>query len=189
MHFLNEIDKAVFYFLNVSLANPLFDWLMPLVTNKITWVPLWLVLIIGLLWKGGKKGRWVLLLAVLAVASADITVSRLLKPLFGRIRPCNALQDVHLLVKKSRAFSMPSAHAANFFALAAVFSYFFRKYQLIFWLLASLVAYSRVAVGVHYPLDVLAGAFCGALLAGLWIFIFKRWQLNRNPHLQSELFS
>lgn len=176
MDFLQELDSAIFLFFNVDLANPFFDWLMPFVTNKKTWFPVWVVVIVGLLWKGGKKGRWVVLIALLAVASADLGVYRVLKPLFGRIRPCNVLQDVHLLVRKSGGLSMPSSHAANFFAVATVFSYFYRKYQLVFWFLASLVAYSRVAVGVHYPFDIIGGAFAGMLFAGFWLFIFKRWR-------------
>ena len=69
---------------------------------------------------------------------------------------------------------MPSSHAANFFAVATVFSYFYRKYQWIFWFLASLVAYSRVAVGVHYPFDILVGAMSGVLFGAFWIYMFKK---------------
>ena len=69
---------------------------------------------------------------------------------------------------------MPSSHAANFFALATVFSYFYKKYQIIFWSLAALVAYSRVAVGVHYPFDVLVGAAVGYLCCTVWLMILKK---------------
>ncbi|MEJ2542483.1 MAG: phosphatase PAP2 family protein [Calditrichaceae bacterium] len=101
-------------------------------------------------------------------------VNRIMKPSFMRIRPCNVVEEVHLLVKNKTSKSMPSSHAANFFAVATVFSYFYRKYQWIFWFLASLVAYSRVAVGVHYPFDILIGAFSGALFAAFWIYMFKK---------------
>ena len=188
MDFLQELDVILFRFFNAELANPFFDWLMPIVTNKKSWFPVWLALIAGLLWKGGKRGRWALLIAMLAVATADLGVNRALKPLFERIRPCNLLQDVHLLVKKSRGLSMPSSHAANFFALATVFSYFYRRYQIIFWFLAALVAYSRVAVGVHYPFDILAGAFAGIIFAAFWLFLYQKFNLRINDKLKS-LFS
>ena len=172
---LNHIDSALFIFFNVHLANPVFDVIMPFVTDKHTWYPVWLVTIILLSWKGGTKGRWVVFIAIVAVATADLSVNRILKPLFHRIRPCNVVEGAHLLLGKKSSFSMPSSHAANFFTLATVFSYFYRKYQIIFWFLAALVAYSRIAVGVHYPFDVLVGSLLGLAIARGWIELFKNW--------------
>jgi undecaprenyl-diphosphatase len=83
-----------------------------------------------------------------------------------------ALPDVHLLVKMKTSFSMPSAHAANFFALATYFTYFYRRYKWWFYSAAFMVALSRVSVGVHYPFDIAAGALlgvlCALLVTGLW---------------------
>ncbi len=169
-----QIDVALFYFFNRQIANPLFDLVMPFVTNKYTWFPVWLAVLVLLSWKGGKRGRWSVLLALLAIALTEPLVNRLLKPLIERVRPCNALDNVHLLVRRSRGLSMPSSHAANFIALATVFSYFYRKYQIIFWSLAALVAYSRIAVGVHYPADVLFGAIVGYLCGKVWLLILKK---------------
>ncbi len=172
--FLQSIDTALFLFFNRDLANPLFDVLMPFITNKENWYPVWLIAIVLLIWKGGKRGRWAVLIVLLAAAVTDPLVIRILKPFFQRIRPCNAVEEVHLIVRKSRAYSMPSAHAANFFAAATVFSYFYRKYQWIFWTVATLVAYSRIAVGVHYPFDVLVGALVGVVVSILWILILRK---------------
>lgn len=174
LDFLHQLDTVLFIFFNANLANPVFDIIMPFVTYKQTWYPVWGIAIIGLLWKGGKKGRWIVLIVILAVASADLLVNRLMKPSFQRIRPCNVVEEAHLLLGKKSSKSMPSSHAANFFAVATVFSYFYRKYQWIFWFLASLVAYSRVAVGVHYPFDILVGAITGTVLALFWIYMFTR---------------
>ena len=174
LEYLEKIDTSLFYFLNVQLANPLFDVAMPFITNKYTWFPIWAVLIIGLLWKGGKRGRWAVFIAVLSVALADQLVNFVFKPYFHRIRPCNVVEGVHLLLNKKTSYSMPSSHAANFFAVAVVFSYFYRKYQIYFWFIAFLVAYSRVAVGVHYPFDILAGAICGIVFGLFWIIAFKQ---------------
>ena len=174
LEFLQSFDTTLFYFFNVQLANPVFDWLMPFITNKKTWYPVWAVTIILLVWKGGKRGRWAVIIALLAFGLAEPVVNRMLKPLIERIRPCNALEDVHLIVRRSKGLSMPSSHAANFFAVATAFSYFYRKYQWLFWFLAALVAYSRVAVGVHYPFDVLAGAMVGVLCASIWLLILKK---------------
>ncbi len=180
--FLAHLDTTLFVFFNVHLANPVFDVVMPFVTNKENWYPIWLITIILLLWKGGPKGRWVVLIVLLSVATSDLTVNRILKPLFHRIRPCNVVEGAHLLLGKKTSFSMPSSHATNFFAMATVFSYYYRKYQIIFWLLAALVAYSRIAVGVHYPFDVLVGSILGILIGYLWILIFKNILKNKNIH-------
>ncbi|MCB0281422.1 MAG: phosphatase PAP2 family protein [Calditrichae bacterium] len=175
LEFLNNIDTQLFLFLNVSIANPFFDVFMPFITNKWTWVPIWLVTIIGLLWKGGKEGKWIVLIAIISVSSADLVGHRLLKKNIKRIRPCNAIEQVHLTVKRTGSFSMPSNHAANFFALATVFSFFFRRYRFIFFFLAALVAFSRISVGVHYPFDALVGALIGMMLAGLVIKIYLKY--------------
>jgi len=174
-------DVALFYFFNVNLANPVFDVIMPIITNKWTWLPVWLAVIFGLLWKGGKRGRIALIIAILAVGSADAISHRVLKKNIQRIRPCNALENVHLTVNKTSSYSMPSNHAANFFALATVFSFYYRRFRGLFYSLAALVAYSRIAVGVHYPLDALAGAAVGTSLALLMIYIWyllaRKWPL------------
>jgi undecaprenyl-diphosphatase len=175
VEFLQSMDSALFYFINVTLANPVSDIVMPIITEKRSWYPLWGAVIILLLWKGGKTGRWIVLIALLSVACSDLFVNRIMKPSFQRIRPCNVVEAVHLLTGKKSSFSMPSSHAANFFALAMVFSYFFRKYQGAFWFLASLVAYSRIAVGVHYPFDVLVGALVGTGFSASWVFIYNRY--------------
>ncbi|MEJ2054439.1 MAG: phosphatase PAP2 family protein [Calditrichaceae bacterium] len=186
LDYLNHIDTVIFIFFNVKLANPVFDVIMPVITYRETWYPLWVIAIVGLLWKGGKKGRWVVLIAILAVGSADLMVDRIMKPAFHRIRPCNVVEEVHMLVGKKSSKSMPSAHAANFFALATVFSYFYRRYQWIFWFLASLVAYSRIAVGVHYPFDALVGAITGACLALFWILMLTK-VIKINGHVIVKL--
>lgn len=174
LEFFQNIDATLFLFFNRDLANPVFDVVMPFITNKYNWFPVWAILIILLLWKGGKRGRWAVLVALLAFGLAEPVVNRILKPLIQRIRPCKVLEDVHLLINCSSGKSMPSSHAANYFALATAFSYFYRKYQWIFWTLAASVAYSRIAVGVHYPFDVLVGALTGFLCGLVWILILKK---------------
>lgn len=184
LELLNQIDTTLFIFFNMQLANPVFDIVMPFVTYRQTWYPVWVVLTIGLLWKGGKKGRFVVLIAILSVALADQVVNQLLKPWFQRVRPCNVVEGVHLLLNKKTSHSMPSSHAANFFAVGTVFAYFYRKYQVIFWFFASLVAYSRVAVGVHYPFDILVGSFSGVLFAAFWIILFNKIKIKGKSLLE-----
>jgi len=168
-----DLDIQLFYFFNVTLQNAVFDWLMPFITKKIHWFPVWGIVIVLMTWKGGNEGRLILLFIIPLILLSDQLSSSILKPFFGRIRPCNALENINLLIGKSKAFSFPSSHAVNFFALAAYFGYYFRKYIWCFLLIAAMVAYSRVYVGVHYPFDVMAGALIGAGCAFVIIYLRK----------------
>jgi undecaprenyl-diphosphatase len=182
MDFISEIDTALFYFINVSLRNPVSDWFMPFITEKYHWFPVWGVTIIGLIWKGGKKGRLVVLLIIPVIFLSDQMSAHVLKPFFSRPRPCVTLPDVHLLVGMKRSLSFPSAHASNFFATATYFNYFYPKYRWWYFGAASLVAISRVSIGVHYPFDIIGGAILGAICAYfviyLWRGIVNIWKKN-----------
>ena len=140
-------DKAIFYWINSDWQNPVLDVVMPFITNFSHWrFPVFLLLLALIIW-GGKKGRWVVVLGVLAVGLSDFTSSQLLKPLFGRVRPCNVLPNVHLLVGCSKSFSFPSNHAVNFFSTALLFSYFYKKTGIFLFVVAILISLSRVMSG------------------------------------------
>jgi undecaprenyl-diphosphatase len=179
---LLSLDRALFYVLNGSLTHPFLDWLMPFVTNQEHWYPLLVGMWLALLIWGGRQGRIAAALIVVAVAASDQLSCSLLKPLVGRVRPCNALPPdrVRLLVSSSRAFSFPSAHAANSFAMATVVSWRLPRFAPLLFAVAALIAYSRVYVGVHYPLDVFAGAVLGMVvgkvLTRLGRSLDQRWR-------------
>jgi undecaprenyl-diphosphatase len=173
LEFLQKVDTWLFYFGNITLQNPLFDWLMPFITEKYHWFPVWGLLAVWLLWKGGRQGRIMVLLIIPIIFLSDQIASHVIKPLFARPRPCITLPDVHLLTNKKTSFSFPSSHAANFFAAAAFFSYFFRKYRWWFFAIATMVAYSRIYIGIHYPFDAIAGAFLGIFCAYLILYAWK----------------
>ena len=168
---LVAIDTALFVFLNSKLTHPVLDSVMPFITHQENWYPvligLWLALII---W-GGRRGRMAAVALVIAIALTDQISCSVIKPLVERVRPCNALSPTQcrLLVGRSSAWSFPSAHAANSFAMATVVSWRLGRFAPLFYLIAAAVAYSRVYVGVHYPLDALGGAVLGALLGHLSI--------------------
>ncbi len=178
---LVAIDTVLFVFLNTKLTHPVLDSVMPFVTHQENWYPvlvgLWLALII---W-GGRRGRMAAVALIIAIALTDQISCSVIKPLVGRVRPCNALTPAQcrLLVGRSSAMSFPSAHAANSFAMAAVASWRLGRFAPLFYFVAVVVAYSRVYVGVHYPLDALAGAVLGALLGqlaiGLVVGVRRRW--------------
>ena len=166
---ISSIDTSIFYLINHGLQNRLFDNIMPFITNFANFRIFALILAILLLIFGGKRGRVSVIMAVIAISLSDLFSSQIIKYTFLRIRPCNVLENVHLLVGCSSSFSFPSSHAANITSFAIILSYSYRKLILPLFLIAILVWLSRVYVGVHYPFDVLGGIFVGCFFSLLVI--------------------
>ena len=164
---LSELDRSLFFWVNQKTANPFFDALMPVITDLKLFLPLLIALCIALGWFGKRKGIVVVVCIVLAVALSDGISSHLIKPFVERLRPCVALEGVRMLIGKKTSFSFPSSHAANITAAAFVLSFFYRKALALAIIAAVLVSYSRIYVGVHYPLDVVSGFAVGLAMAAL----------------------
>ena len=182
-HFLESLNIKILFWINQSLSNPVFDFIMPILTNENYWVIPLIWLIVFLVFFQGKRGRIAIVILIVAVAVTDSVSAFILKPYFGRIRPSYDLVEyVNLLVPKGGKWSMPSNHAANIFALAVVLSFFYDKMKVPLFSLAVVIAFSRVYVGVHYPADVLVGGLFGYIMAWLvltlWV-ILKMRELKR----------
>jgi undecaprenyl-diphosphatase len=122
--------------------------------------------------------RWgVLLLTLVAVALADWAATAL-KAISDRPRPFVRYPEPKVLVPRPHDGSFPSGHAATSFAAATILSFAFPKAAPVFFVLAAAVAYSRVYVGVHYPLDVIAGAALGVLVATALLRLAKARRLS-----------
>jgi len=127
-----------------------------------------------LLFFGGKKGRVAVVVIAVAVGISDYTASSLIKPFVARIRPCNMLEGVNLLVSCTKAYSFPSSHASNIFALSTVLVYRYRRLLIPMAFITVLVCLSRVYLGLHYPSDVIAGGVCGVLYGSIVIFTYNQ---------------
>lgn len=138
---------------------------------------------VALAWKGGIRGRICVAMLLMVICVGDGWICNTIKHALQRPRPFVTLSDVHLLLGKGGSGSMPSSHAANWFAATMVTYIFYRRSWYILMPLAVLVSFSRIYNGVHYPSDVLAGAVLGAgyavaIVFGvdlLWSFIGRRW--------------
>jgi undecaprenyl-diphosphatase len=176
MEFLNLLkswDKDLFLFLN-GMHSPLWDYSMTLFTLTPTWLLFYATIIIIIVKKHGKKSLFILFAVALMILCAD-QFSGILKHTVQRLRPSNdpAFRDlVHVFFRKGGEFGFVSAHAANTFAIAMFTTLIFRnrKYTAFIFPWAVIIAYSRIYLGVHYPLDVICGAMLGA---GIGYGIYK----------------
>ncbi len=172
MEFLQSLDELLFHFINVTLSNSITDKVMPFITERNNWF-----IFYGLIWlylfiKGGARGRTAAMLILPLILISDQSAN-LIKPFFQRIRPCNVLQDVHMLINCSDSFAFPSNHAVNNFAAATLFSHFYPGMKYFLFTGAFIVSLSRVMCGVHYPFDIIAGALYGSALALILIYFWK----------------
>lgn len=176
MDTLIKIDHALFHFINDTIANPILNWIMPIVTNEnniaIPLVLFWLWLLLF----QGKRGKIAAILLLLTVALTDVIAAQIIKPWIGRIRPSHAMLDnINLLVSKGGKYGFVSNHAANTMAAATVIGYFYNKWKSVVITISIIVGFSRVYVGVHYPFDVLGGWLFGYVVAwgilSIWVIL------------------
>lgn len=186
LHLLNDIDLALFLLFNVALANPVTDVIMPILTDSDILRGSYGVAMVLCLWRGDARLRWLVVFSAITLTITDQTSANLIKHLIERPRPCHVLENINLLVGCGGGFSMPSAHAANAFGQAVLFSLHYRAVRPWLYIWAALIALSRVMVGVHYPGDSAVGAIigllAGALMAELF-FPFSRLVLKKRPAL------
>ena len=189
---LIHIDTEVLLAINGWHA-PWADTLMWTISARVTWIPLYLLLMGLLVWRFYKPVstsiKWlqkvpacVVMIVMLGVAVgvADFIASGILKDLVARPRPTRVpeLEGVLHLVNgyKSGTYGFVSSHAANTMALALLFSLIWRNkiatIGLMLWVAAN--CYSRIYLGVHYPTDILGGLIVGSLVAVLAYWVL-RW--------------
>ncbi|UCG26966.1 MAG: phosphatase PAP2 family protein [Bacteroidales bacterium] len=176
---LNTWDINLFLFLN-GMHSPFWDRIMWVITGKLTWLPLYLFMLAWLI----RDFRWKVLVLVLFIAAlitmSDQSSVHLFKEVFQRLRPCHNPQIsemVHIVRGKCGGqYGFISSHAANTFAIA-FFSLLLIKnryftFFIVLW--ASVVSYSRVYLGVHYPGDILCGALLGLILG---ILVYRGYRI------------
>ena len=174
-----EIDKQLLLFLN-SFHTGYLDTFMYTFSKVGVWIPFYLSVVYILFKSEGKKAIWIVLLLISGVVLAD-QLSGFMKDGFQRFRPSHdpAIQNFVHIVNNSRAglYGFVSSHAANTVGFAVLSSLFIRRqtYTIAALSWALITSYSRIYLGLHFPLDILGGALTGLFIALFLYFIYKKY--------------
>lgn len=179
--FINLFDFPVFKFINGVIANDLFNAVLPVLREKTTWYPLYFIIIAYAVYKFKFQSIPIVLCLVATAGVCDYSSAKIIKPLVERPRPCNETELEGFVETRAngcrRSYSFPSSHATNHFGLAMAIILCFgvrKRWKKFWWIWAGLIAFAQVYVGLHYPSDVIFGAWFGVLLG---YGVFKLFQL------------
>jgi undecaprenyl-diphosphatase len=184
-----NLNTEMFYFVNLGMDNSVLDVIMPLITNFGS-ILAWCIVCALVFVLGGATGRKVAIVGLAALFISNVAVV-LLKYLVAEPRPFLTLPNVELLVSENEIYSFPSGHTASSFAAATIFGLKYRlnlkgkAFRLIYPLLAfaAVIGFSRIYIGVHYPLDVVFGAAIGIISALLVLKIGDNILLDKMSHV------
>lgn len=181
---LVEWEREAFLWLN-DWHTPYGDAFFYLFTSSHTWMGVWLLLALLCFYKQpAKEGILVVIALLFSLLVCDQLTSHLIKPLCMRPRPTHypAIQGLVQVVYEYRGgqYGFVSGHSANYFSLAMFTSLLFRnrRYSFFIFLVAALIAYSRIYIGVHFITDVIPGAIIGMLIGSLAYYFYEKVRIG-----------
>lgn len=184
-----SLDKQLFVFLN-GLGSENYDNLWLFITKQINWLPFFIVVFYLLYKKVGWKNLGITLLFIAFLMLVCDQTANFFKNTVQRLRPCNdvELKEYIRIVKSSATFSFYSGHATNSIAAMTFIFMIIRrqyKYAFLLFLFPLIFAYSRIYLGLHFPLDILTGYVTG-ILFGLLFYKFYTLLQDKFPELKNN---
>lgn len=180
---ITQIDKELLIFLN-NLGSEQWDSFWFAITNQFNWSPLFALLLFLIFKKFGWKNGGLLLLFLILLITFSDQFTNFIKNTFERLRPCNTIEVIQYIRQfdyKPSGFSFYSGHAAS----SMTFTFFIIlllkrhvKYISFLILFPLLFGYSRIYLGVHYPLDIFVGYIAGLFFGYLFYLIQKKLKLT-----------
>lgn len=174
MSFLLNLDFNLFRIIN-SLPHSSFwdNFMIFFSVIGSTGFP-WLLILFGLLIFNFKANKKIILWGFLGLLIVSVLNEIILKPYFARPRPVHLIENIILVNQNPQGFSFPSGHAATSFFAALFLGLSFRRFLIPLIILASIISFSRVYLGYHYPLDILGGLLEGGIIG----FLLWRWRVK-----------
>lgn len=179
LEYIVELDKELLIFLN-NLGSEPWDKLWLYITYNWSFLPLYLGSIYLLFKTLGKRKGFIALITILLLFLFTSQMTQFAKHFFERPRPCRVeglWEQLRIVYDTCGRYGFFSAHASNSFGFAVIMGLILKQqYKNLIWILllwASIVAYSRIYVGVHYPLDIICGALLGVLSAFLFYQLYQ----------------
>lgn len=173
-YFLLTLDRQIFLVINHLPHGVLLDNFFLLLSGIGNFGIVWFVIGALVLWEEEVRDKKGLVALIISALTSIVTVDLLLKNLIHRLRPEFVLSQTLVIGDLVKSYSFPSGHAAFAFAGAFVLSRFHPKYKAWLYVLAILIAFSRIYLGKHFPSDVLGGAIIGTLVGNFSVLIVKR---------------
>ncbi|MGL4383093.1 MAG: phosphatase PAP2 family protein [Bacilli bacterium] len=169
MNYFQIIDN---YFENLMLLlrNPLLNKLMIFITSLGNIALVWILI---LLWLQRKHFNLTIIKNITIIFLTNTLIVEVIKRIVKRPRPYTT-DIITNLISIQNSYSFPSGHAASSFVMATLLSYYYKQYSLYFYILASLIAFSRLYVGVHYFSDILTGSILGLVVGHIGIALISK---------------
>jgi undecaprenyl-diphosphatase len=170
MKFIQSLDDLILMFIQNNMHNEFLDKIIPIFTALGNGALIWFVIAVILLFYKEYRKYGLIIIASLILCGLIGNIG--LKNIVGRLRPCDVNTSIKLLIARPTDFSFPSGHAMTSFTPAVLLMFMNKKIGSVALVLASIIAFSRLYLYVHYPSDVIAGVIIGSSLALVLVKIF-----------------
>ena len=181
---LLALDKEIFVYLN-NLGSVPFDDFWKIITEQIYWTPLFVSVFYCIQKKVGIKQLFLIIVFLALLITFTDQMTNLFKNAFQRLRPCNdpEIKNIIRIVIERKSPSFFSGHASNSMASTLFIYLIIRKYYnhtYLLFLFPLIFAYSRIYLGLHFPLDILSGYIFGLLTGFCFYKLYNYFYLKYN---------
>jgi undecaprenyl-diphosphatase len=167
MEYLQHIDRLLLSFFSEGIKNSFFDVLMPFVSLLNNHGEVWIALAIVLMISKDTRIRRLGVSVLIGLALTEILGNQMIKNFIARPRPIGDEFSFDFIIKLPESYSFPSGHTSTSFAVAGAFLFSKARYKYWVLILASLIAFSRIYLHVHYPSDIIGGILLGLICGKL----------------------